>query len=100
MASACSTVSVNQDYAQDVDFSSYRSFDIAAGQPVNFFWRANADAYLGNIVSMRHGWEVKNVDDPQDLGWVVPPGLSEQNRYDQERVFQDGIHTFVLQHLH
>jgi hypothetical protein len=27
LASACSTVSVNQDYAPDVDFRAYRSFD-------------------------------------------------------------------------
>lgn len=73
-----------------------RSDDIAGGQPLNFSWSADASAYNGNIVSMRHGWDVIDVNDPNDPGWAVPPGLSEQNRRANERSFTEGLHTFVL----
>lgn len=72
------------------------SSDIAGGQPLNFSWTATADPYNGNIISMRHGWDVVDVNDPNDPGWAVPPGLSEQNRRADERSFNEGLHTFVL----
>ncbi|MBK7671388.1 MAG: hypothetical protein IPJ24_08340 [bacterium] len=69
---------------------------IAGGQPLNFSWIANAAAYNGNIVSMQHGWDLIDVNDPNDPGWAVPPGLSEQNRRATERSFNEGLHTFTL----
>lgn len=69
---------------------------IAGGQPLNFSWTANADAYNGSIVSLRHGWDVVDPSDPNDPGWAVPPGLSEQNRKAAERSFNEGLHTFTL----
>ena len=76
--------------------SSYQSYSIAAGQPLNFSWTASAAGYNGKIVSYRHGWDLISVDDPNDPGWAVPPGTSEQNRLAQERSFQDGVHSFWL----
>lgn len=72
------------------------SIAIAGGQPLNFSWTANATAYNGTIVSMRHGWDLIDVNDPNDPGWAVPPGLSEQNRRATERSFNEGLHTFTL----
>ncbi len=72
------------------------SDEIAAGQPINFSWKADASAYEGKIVSYRHGWDLADVEDPADPGWAVPPGLSPQNLKDTERVFQEGFHTFFL----
>lgn len=69
---------------------------IAGGQPLNFSWTANASAYNGKIVSMRHGWDIIDPLDPNDPGWVVPPGLSEQNRKAAERSYNEGLHTFTL----
>lgn len=70
--------------------------EIAGGQPLNFSWTASATAYNGTIVAYRHGWDLLSVDDPNDPGWSVPPGVTQQNRMDVERTFQDGVHTFTL----
>lgn len=76
--------------------NSERSDDIAGGQPLNFSWTASASSYNGNILSMRHGWDLVSVNDPNDPGWAVPPGTGEQNRVATERSFSEGIHTFWL----
>ncbi len=70
--------------------------EIAGGQPLNFIWSANANAYNGEIASYRHGWDLIDVDDANDPGWAVPPGLSAQNLFAAERSFRDGLHTFTL----
>jgi hypothetical protein len=70
--------------------------EIAGGQPLNFSWVADADAYGGTIVSYRHGWDLIDPNDPNDPGWAVPPGLEPENLYAAERSFQDGIHMFYL----
>ncbi|MCP4292850.1 MAG: hypothetical protein GY780_13580 [bacterium] len=70
--------------------------NIATGQPLNFRWTARADSYNGNIVSMRHGWDLDDVDDENDLGWAVPEGLTEQNRFAEVRAFANGEHSFWI----
>jgi len=70
---------------------------VAAGQPMSFVWRADPSSYNGKVLSMRHGWDVKNLTDPNDSGWMVPAGLSAQNKFSEVRSFQDGPHTFFLQ---
>lgn len=79
------------------EFTGDRSFDIPSGQPLNFTWNANAEAYSGNIVSMRHGWDLADVDDVNDPGWSVPPGMADQNRFSEEKVFSQGQHFFWIQ---
>lgn len=69
---------------------------IAGGQPLNFSWTVNLDSYNGNLVSMRHGWDIVDVNDDNDPGWAVPPGVGPQNRKAAERSFNEGLHTFVL----
>ena len=76
--------------------SSQMLSEIASGQPVNFSWTATAEAYGGEIVSYRHGWDLIAIDDPFDPGWAVPPGTSAQNLYAAERSFSSGMHTFTL----
>ena len=73
-----------------------RFSEVAGGQPINFVWSANAEAYNGKIVSYRHGWDLVDPTDANDPGWAVPPGLSKQNLFDKERSFQSGLHTFYL----
>jgi hypothetical protein len=70
--------------------------EIAGGQPLNFSWVADANAYNGEIVSYRHGWDLIDVNDANDPGWAVPPGLTKQNLFAAEQSFQDGLHTFYL----
>ena len=72
------------------------AYEIAAGQPLNFAWIADASAYAGTIVSYRHGWDLADPEDPNDPGWAVPPGLSEGHLQADEKSFQDGLHTFWL----
>lgn len=72
-----------------------QSSSIPAGQPLNFSWTADATSgYNGEIVSMRHGWDLADVEDANDPGWAVPPGLTEQNRFAEERSFANGEHSF------
>ena len=89
------------DVALDEPFlgPGYESREIAADQPINFSWTADASGYEGKIVSYRHGWDLTNPEDPADPGWAVPPGLSEQNTFDVERTFSEGLHTFYLRVL-
>ncbi len=70
--------------------------NVPAGQPINFKWIADASSYEGKIVSYRHGWDLVDPNDPADGGWAVPPGLTAQNLFDRERVFQEGFHVFYL----
>ncbi len=72
------------------------SFEIAATQPLNFSWTATPGTGAGSIVSYRHGWDLVDVDDPNDPGWAVPPGVGSANLYAVERAFADGIHTFTV----
>ncbi len=88
-------VTLSEIFLGTAPVSEFQS-EIAGGQPVNFSWTASAAAYNGEIISYRHGWDLVSVDDPNDPGWAVAPGLSAQNLFAQERVFQDGIHTFTL----
>lgn len=76
--------------------SNFAFWKVAAGQPMSFVWRADPISYNGTVVSMRHGWDVRDLEDPGDKGWMVPPGLSEQNKFSVARSFQNGPHTFVL----
>lgn len=76
--------------------SANRSSNVAAGQPLNFSWTANVTGYNGTLVSMRHGWDIADVDDDNDPGWAVPPGLTEQNRFAEERAFANGDHSFWI----
>jgi hypothetical protein len=77
------------------DFAEEYS-EIESNQPVNFSWTASAADYNGVIVSYRHGWDLLDPDDPHDLGWSVPPGLSSQNYFAAETAFYEGFHTFYL----
>ena len=75
---------------------SLRTSYLPAGQPVNFSWTTSAASYNGRVVSMRHGWDLADVDDVNDPGWAVPAGLTDQNRFAVETSFANGDHTFWL----
>ena len=81
------------EYFMGYSTAPLRLSSIASGQPLNFSWSANADAYGGTIVSYRYGWDLVSVDDPNDPGWAVPPGDFDRA---PERIFSDGLHVFTL----
>jgi hypothetical protein len=70
--------------------------NLAADQPLNFTWIADASEYNGTIISMRHGWDLLDPDDPNDPGWGPAPGLTDQNRHAEERSYSIGEHSFWL----
>ncbi len=75
----------------------YPSDQVAVGQPLTFFWYADASAYNGTIVSYRHGWDLIDSEDPMDPGWSVPAGTEPQNLISTERTFSaGGLHYFHL----
>lgn len=76
--------------------STVASYEIAAGQPLNFYWEGSAAGYNSEIDSYRHGWDLLDPNDPNDPGWAVPAGLEPENLVDEERVFQDGIHILYV----
>ncbi|MCP5115980.1 MAG: hypothetical protein GY953_34560, partial [bacterium] len=65
--------------------NSEPSSEIASGQPLNFQWLASAEVYGGEIASYRHGWDLLDVDDPNDPGWTGPPGLEPEDLYAAEQ---------------
>jgi hypothetical protein len=44
--------------------------DIFAGIPLNFSWYADATDYGGTVVGYRYGWDITDLDDPEQ--WEVP----------------------------
>ena len=82
------------EYFMGVSTAPLRVTSIAPGQPLNFSWTASAAAYGGTIVSYRYGWDLVDVNDPNDPGWAVPPG---DDLRAPERIFQAGLHMFTLE---
>ncbi len=75
-----------------------RSFDVAAGQQLEFRWGATAQDYAGLITSYRYGWNVGDFDDPADPGWALQPGTSPQHlRTPPGTSFASGVHQLVVQ---
>ena len=67
--------------------------DIAAGQPLNFQWSADASRYGGEIVAFRYGWNIRDPNDDQqwDQNW------SASVRRSATRSFSTGSQRFFLQ---
>ncbi len=67
--------------------------DIAAGQPLEFRWAADASHYGGEIVAYRYGWNIRDPEDPQqwDQSW------SATLRRAPSRTFRTGSHRFFVE---
>ena len=76
-----------------VGASNPRPLAIAAGQPVRFRWRGDAESYGGSIVAYRYGWNLSNPDDDQlwDQQWCETCIASPV------RVFNSGTQRFYLE---
>ncbi|MBD3222874.1 hypothetical protein GF314_16725 [bacterium] len=71
--------------------------DIAAGQELNFAWTADASGYAGVVESYRYGWDLADVNDPNDPNWALPPGNSTQHRRAENFSFDSGVHTLTIE---
>ncbi len=66
--------------------------DLPPGVPLKFSWHANAEDYGGEIVGYRWGWNVKDLNDPDD--WPVP--FSIFNTVTRKKLYS-GIHDFSVE---
>jgi subtilisin-like proprotein convertase family protein len=80
-----------------IGVNSVKSLDIASGQELNFSWGATAEAYAGIVESYRYGWDVVEVANPNDPGWALPPGNSNQHRRSPTTSFSSGVHTLTIE---
>lgn len=65
------------------------------GIPLTFSWKADASAYGGEITGYRYGWDVQDLNDPDD--WEVD--FSPFHLIGPERTLYSGNHTFYIQTL-
>jgi len=73
--------------------------DIAQNQPLLFDWSASASSYGGVIAGYRYGWDVEDLDDDNDEGWVTQFGLTESNTQSELKVWNSGIHALTVECL-
>jgi hypothetical protein len=71
--------------------------DIIPGQSIEFDWVATADYYGGIITAYRYGWDLVDLEDPDDPGWAVVAGNTPQHRRADSRTISAGTHTFTVQ---
>ncbi len=69
------------------------TYDIPPGVPLNFKWEADVSDYGGEIVCYRYGWDVTDINDPDE--WEVPCGPSYTAA--PSRTFYSGTHTFYVE---
>ncbi|HKI83421.1 MAG TPA: hypothetical protein VKA63_03710 [Candidatus Krumholzibacteria bacterium] len=94
------TLSVTEKFLGNSAFNGpnlLKTYEIAAGQPLNFSWTADASDYAGIIDAYRFGWEIQDVNDQDDPGWAVPWGSGTSYLRASTRTFQQGSPNFVVQ---
>jgi hypothetical protein len=78
--------------------------DLPAGVPIEFSWTANASSYGGMVSGYRYGWDINDLNDPEQ--WTVdytpfpPPLLPTDNvtaRLPVPVVYFFGTHVFTLE---
>jgi len=65
---------------------------IPPGVELNFSWSAGAEHYGGRVTAYRYGWDVNNLDNPNewDSGW----GLEHRNT---TKTYYTGVHNLYVQ---
>jgi hypothetical protein len=70
-----------------------RSCEFPADLALNFTWRADASSYGGEIAGYRYGWDVADINNPND--WDVRFSLAHTSAPPMS--FSSGIHTFFVE---
>ncbi len=65
---------------------------IPPGTALNFTWQADASSYGGEITAYRYGWDVEDVNDPND--WSVLPSPFN---FSASMTFYSGTHTLFVE---
>ncbi|MCK4773418.1 MAG: hypothetical protein KAT30_01485, partial [Candidatus Krumholzibacteria bacterium] len=77
-------------------------FDLSAGIPVEFNWTADARDYGGTAAGYRYGWDIKDLDDPEQ--WEVdftpfPPHTEDEPARARSTIttYFFGTHVFTIE---
>jgi hypothetical protein len=77
--------------------------DLPAGLPIDFSWEASAADYGGILAGYRYGWDVADLDDPDQwaVDWTpfvsVGPDGRATAQLPEPRVYYFGTHVFTLE---
>lgn len=92
-------MSVNNDYVGLVRTASCSTpttiLDSPAGVPLEFKIRASADSYGGTIAGYRYGWDIPDLDDPEQWEIDITPFLNVATV--PARSFFFGTHTLTME---
>ena len=73
--------------------TSPQNFEVPAGFGLNFQWSADASSYGGEVSTYRYGWDVVDLNDPNE--WDVLPQSYLLSA--PEIRFNAGIHTLLIE---
>jgi hypothetical protein len=92
-------MSVTNDYIGVIRTTSCTTpttiLDSPAGVPLDFKIRATADSYGGTISGYRYGWDIPDLNDPEQWEIDVTPFLTEAKV--PPRAFFFGTHTLTME---
>lgn len=90
-------LTVTEPQFQSFTFPTHAPYDIEVlpETPLNFSWTGSAEEYGGEIAGYRYGWDITDLDDPEQ--WDT--GFSPDNVSSPEKVFMSGIHTLHIEVL-
>ena len=71
--------------------------DIAQNQPLQFSWSATAASYGAEIAGYRYGWDVGDLTDDDDDGWVNQYGLTDSHLEADLITFDQSSHTLTIE---
>ncbi len=94
------TITVRERYlgtAQGQGLYPTTTLDIAQNQPLRFEWTASADSYGGIVAGFRYGWDVEDLTDDNDEGWVTQFGMTDAHLESDLKVFDSGSHFLVIE---
>lgn len=69
------------------------SYDIPGGVPLNFTWEATAEEYGGEIVCYRYGWDITDINNPEEWPVTCAPHHTEA----PTKTFYSGTHTLFVE---
>lgn len=70
--------------------------DIIAGVPMEFCWTADAETYGGLVTGYRYGWDIVDVNDPDQWEIDYTP-FANRRQCSPPRTFYFGTHTFTVE---
>lgn len=76
--------------------TSFTAMEYASGLPITFAWCAVAEHYGGVVTSYRYGWDISDLNDPDQWATDFTPFTTRIAR-SPARTFFFGVHTFTVE---